>query len=165
MGFDAVLWRNGEITDLGLVAGDCSSNALSINAKSQVVGASFCEGKQHDHAFISESGVQVIDLNTLVPPGSDLTLVEALFINDRGEITGAALLPNGQHHAFLLIPRDEHDDDEVDGAASPSPDAAVAASQASRNATWRGLTAAPGGPSARAANRYSRFGFAETRSV
>jgi probable HAF family extracellular repeat protein len=163
-GYDAFLWRDGVMTDLGRVAPDCFSTGLSINSKSQVVGESFC-GHQDGHAFLSENGGPAIDLNTLVSPGSGLRLFEAKFINDRGEITGAALLPSGQEHAFLLIPRDRHDDDELDDAASPSPDGAVAAGQGAKNASWGGLTAAPGAPSARAANQYSRFRFAETRSV
>jgi hypothetical protein len=47
----------------------------------------------------------MVDLNTLVPPGSKMHLVEAEYINDRGEIAGFGVLPNGDGHAFLLIPR------------------------------------------------------------
>jgi hypothetical protein len=50
----------------------------------------------------------MIDLNTLVPPGTGLELADAgaASINDRGEIDGDRVLPNGDVHAFLLIPCD-----------------------------------------------------------
>jgi probable HAF family extracellular repeat protein len=139
--FDAFLWRDGVMTDLGRVAGDNCSLANYINSKGEVVGQSACRADGVSHAFISENGGPAIDLNTLVSPGSGLRLVEAEYISDRGEVAGLALLPNGDAHAFLLIPRDRHNDDELDGAASPSPDGAVAAGQGATSASWRGLTA------------------------
>jgi len=55
----------------------------------------------------------MIDLNTFVPPGSDLTLTEAILITDDGEIAVQAALPNGDQHAVLLIPCDDkHRDGE-----------------------------------------------------
>jgi hypothetical protein len=39
-----------------------------------------------------------------MPPDSALTLMEAVFINDRGEIGGFGTLPNGDTHDFLLVP-------------------------------------------------------------
>jgi len=50
----------------------------------------------------------MVDLNTLVAPGSDLTLTYASFINDRGEIAVSGVLPNGDGRAALLIPCDEN---------------------------------------------------------
>jgi hypothetical protein len=47
------------------------------------------------------------DLNTLIPPDSSMHLFWAVYINDRGEITGFGVLPNGDQHTFLLIPCDE----------------------------------------------------------
>jgi len=46
----------------------------------------------------------MIDLNTFVPLGLDLTLTEATFINDRGEISVQGFLPNGDTRAVLLVP-------------------------------------------------------------
>jgi hypothetical protein len=43
------------------------------------------------------------DLNTLIAP-TTLDLIDALSINDRGEIIGEGVLPNGNVHNFLLIP-------------------------------------------------------------
>ena len=102
--FDGFLWRHGVMTDLGSVAGDGCSFALSINSKSQVVGQSFeCFGGAA-HAFLWEKGGPAIDLNTLVPAGAGMTLITATFIGEGGEITGQAVLENGEEHAFLLIP-------------------------------------------------------------
>ena len=55
---------------------------------------------------------------------SGLVLHETQYINERGEITGAAFLPNGDEHAFLLIPCDEnHPRTEGCEDASPAQDA------------------------------------------
>jgi probable HAF family extracellular repeat protein len=96
------LWTNGVMTDLGTVGGDLCSRAFSVNSKAQVVGgSSSCNGFLH--AFVWQNG-RMVDLNTLITPGSGLQLTFALDINDRGEISGVGVLPNGDQHAFLLIP-------------------------------------------------------------
>jgi hypothetical protein len=62
-----------------------------------------------EHAVLWENG-KTLDLNSFVPQGTDLTLNEAFFINERGEISGFGTLSNGDQHAFLLIPcNDKHD--------------------------------------------------------
>jgi hypothetical protein len=53
----------------------------------------------------------MLDLNTLVLPGSGVTLFEATFINDRGDITAQGNLSNGDTHAFVLIPDGDCDGD------------------------------------------------------
>jgi probable HAF family extracellular repeat protein len=110
--FDAFLWRKGVATDLGHLE-DCGSLAFSINSHSQVVGGTFACAGGHSRAFLWEHG-SMVDLNTLVPPGSPLQLVEAVTINERGEIAGNGVplgLPPTDFftlgHAFLLIPCDE----------------------------------------------------------
>ena len=101
------LWRNGVMTDLGkLFEGSQCNGAASINSKGQIVGESDtdCNGTG-GRAWLWENGGPMVDLNALVPPGSKMHLVEAEYINDRGEIAGFGVLPNGDGHAFLLIPR------------------------------------------------------------
>jgi hypothetical protein len=49
----------------------------------------------------------MVDLNSLIPPGSGLTSTFTWSINDRGEIAGEGQLANGDVHAILLIPCDE----------------------------------------------------------
>ena len=94
------------MTDLGTANGAPCSNAFSINSERQVVGDSTnCLGVALN-AFIWENG-SIADLNTLIPPGSGLQLITALYINDRGKIAGNGLLTNGDVHAYLLIPCDE----------------------------------------------------------
>jgi probable HAF family extracellular repeat protein len=97
----AFLWRRGVMKDLGTVAGQMNSTAFSINAKSQVVGDA------NDNAWLWEND-SIIDLNTLVPPGTDLHVAVGAAINNRGEIVATGLLPNGDEHAIVLIPCDEN---------------------------------------------------------
>ena len=44
------------------------------------------------------------DLNSLIPAGSPLYLMQTYVINDRGEIAGLGIDGRGNNHAFLLIP-------------------------------------------------------------
>ncbi len=100
--YKAFLWHDGVMTDLGATPGDECSTANGINDRGQVVGSSgHCHGAVD--AFLFENGATV-DLNTLIAP-SRLHLQEAFAINDRGEIVGIGIEPNGDQHAFVLIPR------------------------------------------------------------
>jgi len=102
----AALWRRvGHITDLGTLVNGDDTYAFSINAKSQVVGAEFGTGA--GAAFLWEDDT-IVDLNTLILPGSALYLTASDNINDRGEIAGSGVDANGNGHGFLLIPCDEN---------------------------------------------------------
>jgi probable HAF family extracellular repeat protein len=104
--YHAAAWEDGEIKDLGTVPGDKCSEAHGNNSAGQVVGGSgICHGAVH--AFLWEDGRPMVDLNTLVPPGSTLQLHDAVSINERGEIAGTGTIGNGDQHAYLLIPCDE----------------------------------------------------------
>ncbi len=100
----AFLWKNGYKTDLGVVPGDQCDAAGSVNARDQVVGAEGPCGKPTAFPFLWEDG-SIYNLNNLVPP-SNLHLVEAPYISDRGEIICTATLPNGDQRVALLIPDD-----------------------------------------------------------
>ena len=117
-GFHAALWKNGLLTDLGNVGNDACTFALSINSQGQLVGGS---GEipcgTNLRAFLSQDGGPLVDLNTLIPSGSPLHLTFPETINDRGEIAGVGVLPNGDQHAFLLIPCGEGDEGCGDNAA------------------------------------------------
>lgn len=105
----AFLWtkRDG-MRDLGLLSGDVSSLAASINSKTQVVGKSD-DPSGNSRAFLWRNGVMK-DMNTLIPANSPLYLIEALGINDRGQITGTALvIATGEFHGFLATPCDGKD--------------------------------------------------------
>jgi probable HAF family extracellular repeat protein len=110
--FHSFVWGNGVMTDLGVPPGKESSHALSINASGQVVGESWIgDGSLGPYAgWLWENSGPIVDLNQLVLPGSDLTVAGASFVNDRGEIAGEGLLPNGDVHAILLIPDGDCDD-------------------------------------------------------
>jgi probable HAF family extracellular repeat protein len=106
--FLAFLWKDGVMTNLGTLNGDDCSVAFQINSEGQVVGNSFpCAGGSA-HMFLWQQSFMT-DLNALLPPGSDLTPEgDGAVINDRGEIAGMRVLSDGDIHAFLLIPCDEH---------------------------------------------------------
>jgi probable HAF family extracellular repeat protein len=139
------LWKDGVMTDLGLLYADTAGTAYSINAKDQAVGTtSACTAidPAHDtceapiyHSFLWENG-SIVDLQSLLVPGSGATLdcpqaggrgcVGAYNINDRGEIAAQGVLANGESRALLLIPCDrDHPDvdaceyDMVDATATP----------------------------------------------
>ena len=94
----AVLWKNGEIEDLGTLGGNLSI-ATGINNASQVVGFSvnmtpdqfsllyglggFTNGTQ-TRGFLWQNG-QMQDLGTLGGPDS-----QALALNERGQVTGVS---------------------------------------------------------------------------
>ncbi len=104
------------MTDLGTLGTDQCSRALMMNSKRQIVGISIavCGSEQTTHAFLSENGGPLVDLNTLIPESSGVTLSEADNINERGEIVASGL-PAGCNdrfacgRIFLLIPCDADD--------------------------------------------------------
>jgi len=133
-GYHAALWtkvgQSWHITDLGTTDNDPCSNAFDINAQGQIVGGSQslaeCQGEgDSTTAFLWEHG-SIVDLNTLIPPGSAVYLVEGNVINDKGEIAGYGVDANGNNHAFLLIPCDSNHPDK-EGCDYSEVDAATAA--------------------------------------
>jgi probable HAF family extracellular repeat protein len=99
----AFRWKNGHMRDLGAVDNDLCSAAWSINDAGQIVGNSAPECDfSLERATLWEKG-HVFDLNAFVPADSTLYLLEADFINDRGDITGPAILPSGDVHQYLLL--------------------------------------------------------------
>jgi probable HAF family extracellular repeat protein len=111
----AFLAKNGVMIDLGTQEGSPCSVAISINVESQIVGFSEDCALNNEHAFLWENG-HMIDLNAFVPSYSTLTLTQATFINDRGEIAAEGVLPNGDQRAVLLIPCETVDVSCVDSA-------------------------------------------------
>jgi probable HAF family extracellular repeat protein len=105
----AFLWKNGTMIDLGTVGGDACSFGFTINSAEQVVGISVpgCDFSQARASFW-EGGGPMVDLNELIPPNATLHLTLSETINDRGEIVGNGVDPEGNQHAFLLIPCDEN---------------------------------------------------------
>jgi probable HAF family extracellular repeat protein len=102
--WDAFLWNKGELTDLGNLG--IRSYAVAINSSGQVVGQSKVAPGVF-HGFLWEKGSGMMDLNDLIPPGSGLFIWEAVYINDRGQIAGNAILDSGEERAYLLTPCDD----------------------------------------------------------
>ena len=96
------------MADLGSLPGLPISLAEGINNKGQVVGFSQDANDPNDStpvAWLWQHGT-MIDLNTVIPVDSPLFLMEALAINDRGEIAGFGRLPDNpdDHRGFILTP-------------------------------------------------------------
>lgn len=95
------------LKDLGTL-GQHSGFATSINSKGQVVGSFVDSLRNWSGGFIYQDGVMT-DLNTLFPT-SNLSVISASNINDRGQISGMALVTSGPDqgnvHAFLATPVD-----------------------------------------------------------
>lgn len=115
--YDAYLFRNGKAADLGHVKGDCFSEAFALNLRMEIVGNSFSCLGDPSNAFLWEGG-SIANLNDLIPHGSNLQLVFANSVNERGEIAGVGV-PTGYSpvdvfnvgQAFLLVPCDENHPD------------------------------------------------------
>lgn len=96
----AFRYAGSGLEDLGTLGGT-NSVARRINTDDVIVGESLtADGKTH--AFIYRNGAMT-DLNSLLPPDSDLELISATAINDRGQIVGQAV-SGGQLRAYLLSP-------------------------------------------------------------
>ncbi len=91
-------------TDLGTLGGAASS-ARGINDAGAIVGGALVEGDETYHAFLYEHGV-MHDLNALIPPECNCELVQALAINDRGEIVAIGHR-DGTDCVVLLKPLDK----------------------------------------------------------
>jgi len=102
----AFFWTNGMMKDLGTINDDTCSVVHGMNSQGLVVGTSGdCpDGVFEQHGFLSLHGGPLIDLNDFVPPQSDLVITDGESINERGEIAGSGMLPNGDFHAIVLIP-------------------------------------------------------------
>jgi len=161
----AFRWKNGHMTNLGSLYDDVCSLAFSSNSKGQIVGNSVpCDIGGASHPFLWENGGLMVDLNTLIPPGSGVLLNEGAFINEKGEIVASATLDNGEVHTYLLIPGEG----EADNAASVAATGfdAVRASQSSTSMTHGKLTPEKLAElRARFANRHRRFGLMPPKST
>ena len=95
--------------DLGTLGGDDSA-AHDINNHGDVVGFSrVLHGtlEHGEHAFLYSGGI-MYDLNDLSERNPNLFFLDALGINDRGQIIveGSFDLDNNEVHAFLLTLKD-----------------------------------------------------------
>lgn len=104
----AVLWENGEVTDLGNFggnggpAGNAGNHACAINNRSQVVGHSelgdSLDSPYHAFLWTRERG-KMLDLGTL--PGDFASA--AIGINDRGEVVGLSVGPSPNYNSRAIL--------------------------------------------------------------
>ena len=107
----AVLWKNGKAADLGFAEGWPCSTAIDINAAGQVIIDTGICGVGGGPGLLWENGGPSVDLNALLEPGSNFTVGDVDYINDRGEIVAIGVLPSGDQHAVLLVPDGDCDAD------------------------------------------------------
>jgi len=115
----AAVWQNGAdgaVTNIGIPLGDAIAFASGINDRGQVVGSSLDSSLSWSHAFIWQDGVMT-NLDTLFPDSANLNPVMGNKINERGQISGMAIVMSGPHkgdiHAFLATPVNERIDRSV----------------------------------------------------
>jgi probable HAF family extracellular repeat protein len=106
----AALWQpDGALTTHEPLPGDLDAFATGINNLGQVVGNDFDSDFNWSHGFIWQNRVMT-DLNTLIPGDSNLQIISASNINERGQISGMAWVRSGPHagdiHAYLATPVD-----------------------------------------------------------
>ena len=83
------------VTDLGVLPGYTSSEAVAVNSRGDVIISNYSPAHAFRHAGLYQNGVQR-DIGTL--PGADET--HAGGINSLGDVTGHAII-RGVPHAFL----------------------------------------------------------------
>ncbi len=94
--YNAARYSNGTPTDLGTLGGT-NSAALGIDNYGRIVGWSQT-GDGSRHAFVYREG-RMVDVNSFAAPGGGAVLVEAVAINDMGQIVA-----NGSNgRAYLVV--------------------------------------------------------------
>jgi probable HAF family extracellular repeat protein len=106
----AALWQpDGTLITHEPLPGDLDAFATGINNQGQVVGNDFDSEFNWSHGFIWQNGVMT-DLNALIPADSNLLIISASNINERGQISGMATVQSGPRagdiHAYLATPVD-----------------------------------------------------------
>ena len=96
----AVLWQFGGVSDLGSLGG-ASSDAYGLNDRGEVVGRAMTAAGVFQGFF--RAGGDMVNLNSMLAPGSGVTVTTARAINVHGQIAGTATVA-GQTRAVLLTP-------------------------------------------------------------
>ena len=99
---EAFVEEKGKRTELGTLGGSFSV-ARDINNRGEIVGGSLTEGDEAFHAFIFR-GNRRLDINDLLDPNEGWEVLQAVGINNCGEIVGIGC-QSGQDRIVLLRPR------------------------------------------------------------
>jgi probable HAF family extracellular repeat protein len=128
--FYAALWKDQTLTVLKFLPGDILALGEAINNQGQVVGSALDSKFEWSHALIWENG-KTININTLFPASLNLYATMANQINDKGQISGMAVIRSGPHKgeidAFVATPVDESIDRSVADEVGAHPDFAMPA--------------------------------------
>ena len=120
----AAIWQGKAITSLNTLPGDVNSIGEGINNRGQAVGSTQDSAGNWSHAFLWQNNA-MIDINTLFPASSNLYATMANEINDRGQISGMAVVLSGPHagevHAFVATPVNASIDRSIADVASTFP--------------------------------------------
>jgi probable HAF family extracellular repeat protein len=129
----AGVWLNGTdgpVTKIDLPLGAASAFASGINDRGQVVGSSLDAHFNWSHSFIWQDGV-LTNLDKLFPASANLNPIMANKINERGQISGMAIVMSGPHkgdvHAFLATPVNERVGTSVADVAPTHPQSNLSA--------------------------------------
>lgn len=98
-GTHAFFWSKSEgMRNIGSLPGGNFSEALGINEAGQVVGMAGNGTGNRGFLWTSDDGIR--DLNEMLPPNSEVSMVGAFAINNRGQIAGYGGPSNAHVHHF-----------------------------------------------------------------
>jgi probable HAF family extracellular repeat protein/cysteine-rich repeat protein len=101
----AFVWRGGPLVDLHDAGRAAATRALAISDRGEIVGSLTATIRDVDHgALWGPDGL--VDLNDLVPAGSDWVLGPARAVNDAGQIAGSGWRDDGWERAYRLDPHE-----------------------------------------------------------
>jgi len=87
--------------DTGVLPGFELSELYDVNDAGVAVGRSYGDAQGLGSRAMLFDGTQLIDINSLLPAGTNALLLDANEINEAGDIVGTALIGN-EGHAYLL---------------------------------------------------------------
>lgn len=100
----AFLWRDGTASGLPALAGDSCTAAADLDGNGRVVGRSWACGRDPTPRAVLWQGSRAVDLQTLLPAGSGLRLVDARAVAG-GRIAALAVDGDGRSRAVALTPQ------------------------------------------------------------